>query len=484
MKKIFSIFAAILFAGSMMAGTVTLTNANIVAAGDAASGYQDWAVTDGASRTWNAHAIKNKHSNATADKHFLQLKKYVSSPAEAFYIQIPNLGENIQSITMTVSSTSKPMDGGGNAATVFFSASNSTSAAGDGVASGTGESSITIDASELALQTGYITAGGAVRIWDITVTTAAAPAVAKPIIGGDSPFFTSTHVTITCATTGSTVWYTTNGLDPDLAEDYTNEFPSAGLDITETTTFKAIAVTGTGLETKFSEIATKTFTKATASTIAEVIAANTGGSEGSAFLLNEVTVTYVNGKNTYAKDATGSILIYDQTLAGNAAAGSVLSGLVGKAKVYKSLPEISTVVTQPTVTPGTPVDPVELSVAPTVADNLNQYVKLKNVNFAAAATFTTSDNTTTATGTMGSTDLTFRNTFKIAQTIAAGKTYDIVAIVSTFDGLQILPISFTDVATAIDNTVADENVVKTIENGQLVIIKNGIRYNAQGNVLK
>ena len=41
-----------------------------------------------------------------------------------------------------------------------------------------------------------------------------------------------------------------------------------------------------------------------------------------------------------------------------------------------------------------------------------------------------------------------------------------------------------DVATAIDNTTIDTQVVKTIENGQLVIIKNGVKYNAQGTVVK
>ena len=39
-------------------------------------------------------------------------------------------------------------------------------------------------------------------------------------------------------------------------------------------------------------------------------------------------------------------------------------------------------------------------------------------------------------------------------------------------------------STAIDNTVADENVVKTIENGQLIIIKNGVKYNAQGTQIR
>ncbi len=38
--------------------------------------------------------------------------------------------------------------------------------------------------------------------------------------------------------------------------------------------------------------------------------------------------------------------------------------------------------------------------------------------------------------------------------------------------------------TAVNNIEAGEKAIKTIENGQLVIIKNGVRYNAQGTVVK
>ena len=155
-------------AGGGGSSTTTLTNANIVSAGDAANGYDSWSLSDGNSNSYTAYAIKNYHSNATKDKHFLQIKKYASSTA--YYIQIPALGTKITSITMTVSSTNQPMTGGGNSATLFFSSSNSTSATGTGIASGTGTSSVTIDASSLNLNTGYITASGAVRIWDIVIT--------------------------------------------------------------------------------------------------------------------------------------------------------------------------------------------------------------------------------------------------------------------------------------------------------------------------
>ena len=148
--------------------TVTLSNANIVAAGTGKTGYANWTMTDGNSNTWSAYAIKNQHSNATSAYHYLQIRKLNGSTA--YYIQVPQLGAKITQIVMTVSNTNNPMGNGGNSATLFFSNSNSTSAADDGVASGTGDASVTIDCSSLNLNTGYITTSLAVRIWDVTVT--------------------------------------------------------------------------------------------------------------------------------------------------------------------------------------------------------------------------------------------------------------------------------------------------------------------------
>ena len=150
--------------------SVTLTSAQIKA-GTGSSSYGACSATDGNGNTWNAYAIKNQHSAATSDYNFWQIKKYASSTA--YYVQVPTLGTKIKSITITVSSTSKPRGDGGNTATLYFSSSNSTSASGTGVASGTGASSITIDCSDLDLNAGYITASGAVRIWDVTVTYSA-----------------------------------------------------------------------------------------------------------------------------------------------------------------------------------------------------------------------------------------------------------------------------------------------------------------------
>ena len=169
MKKLLTFFLTALLAFAVgWAETATLSNANIVAAGTGKTGYQSWTISDSNNKTWNAYAIKNQHSNATSAYHYLQIRKYASNTA--YYIQVPEFGTKITQIVMTVSGSSQTMTGGGNSATLYFSNSNSTSATGAGVASATGASSVTIDCSSLNLNSGYITASAAVRIWDVTVT--------------------------------------------------------------------------------------------------------------------------------------------------------------------------------------------------------------------------------------------------------------------------------------------------------------------------
>lgn len=148
--------------------SVTLSNKNIVDAGEGKDAYSGWELIDEGGNIWNAYAIKKYHSNATKSNHYLQIKKYASSTA--YYLQLPKLGSKITGIKLTVTNTTSSMGSGSNTATLYFSSSNSTSTIGDGVASGTGALEVTIDASSLNLNTGYITASGAVRIWEVTVT--------------------------------------------------------------------------------------------------------------------------------------------------------------------------------------------------------------------------------------------------------------------------------------------------------------------------
>lgn len=92
----------------------------------------------------------------------------------------------------------------------------------------------------------------------------AAIAVAKPTISGETPFLTSTTVSLTQADADH-IYYTTNGDAPTTSSTEYN----ASFELNATTTVKAIAVKGSDV----SDVAEATFTKVTIMTVAEAKAA-------------------------------------------------------------------------------------------------------------------------------------------------------------------------------------------------------------------
>ena len=101
------------------------------------------------------------------------------------------------------------------------------------------------------------------RIKTATVTFSKATDVQTPVIAGATPFLHSTTVSITCATTGSTIYYTTDGTAPtSTSTEYTAPFT-----LSETATVKAIAYRGSDE----SVVSSKTFTKAVPVTVAKAL---------------------------------------------------------------------------------------------------------------------------------------------------------------------------------------------------------------------
>ena len=149
--------------------------------------------------------------------------------------------------------------------------------------------------------------------------------------------------------------------------------------------------------------------------------------------LNDVTVTYANGKNVYVKDETGSMLLY---LTANTTwkAGDKLSGIEGTLDIYNDLYEVKMTAEQVaavTATAGEAPAPVEFAVAPVAAD-MNKYIIVKNVSVAAGE-FTTSS-ATNLDLIIGEDTVVLHNNFRLAQTFAADKLYDVTAVVSVFKG--------------------------------------------------
>lgn len=155
--------------------------------------------------------------------------------------------------------------------------------------------------------------------------------------------------------------------------------------------------------------------------------------KGTELALNDVTVTYANGKNVYVKDETGSMLLY---LTANTTwkAGDKLSGIEGTLDIYNDLYEVKMTaeqVTAVTATAGEAPAPVEFAVAPVAAD-MNKYIIVKNVSVAAGEFKT--DKATNLDLIIGEDTVVLRNNFRLAQTFAADKLYDVTAVVSVFKG--------------------------------------------------
>lgn len=159
---------------------------------------------------------------------------------------------------------------------------------------------------------------------EITLADESGDYLAAPTISGTTNFTESATVTITAAE-GATIYYTTNGQDPDDREgtEYTTPFT-----ISKTTTVKAIAYKG-DLE---SSIATQEFTKKGIKAASDIAAFNSLADKDETVLtLNDAKVLYswtsLKGNNsTYIRDASGALCLYNAGL--DLKAGQILNGTV------------------------------------------------------------------------------------------------------------------------------------------------------------
>ena len=325
-----------------------------------------------------------------------------------------------------------------------------------------------------------LTTTAQVRVTQIVVTLAEQgdDFVLAPSIAGEVNFLNSTTVTIT-AEAGLDIYYTLDGTEPTNASTkYTAPF-----ELTETKTVKAIACDGD----KASSVVSKTFTKTALIGCAEASAL----ASGKVAYMKPFDVVYVveGAGYIYIQDETGVALIYDYNLDDQLKAGDHVEGFVGKSSPYNGLPELKpegVTYDDLTVTPGTAPAPTVVTTVPVAAD-VNKYVQFNGVSFKDAVSFT-SDNATNVTMLMGETEVTVRNSFKLEAELDADTMYNVVGFVAIYNSnIQIYFLSATEsnnTGTGLDNITIDTNITKTIVNGQLIIIKDGVKYNAQGQVVK
>ena len=256
------------------------------------------------------------------------------------------------------------------------------------------------------------------------------------------------NVTISSATDGATVYFTTDGTDPTTSSSVYSE----PISVSETTTIKAIAVKA-GLDN--STVATATYTILTTTTIAVARSA-----ENNATVYTGGTVTSVSGSTAYIQDATAAIVLYG----GNTNKLSVGDEVTvyGTKTEYSGLVEItnaqSTVVSQ-----GNEVSPALKTISEINTDysgsNSLQAMLVKIED--ATVTAINGDNTTIAQG-----ENTI-NIYKLSTEVSVNdKITSLVANIGCHNGVQLVNAKDVDVEQATEPAIVVETTMVELGQGE------------------
>ncbi|MDR1346170.1 MAG: chitobiase/beta-hexosaminidase C-terminal domain-containing protein [Bacteroidales bacterium] len=273
------------------------------------------------------------------------------------------------------------------------------------------------------------------RIYYIDVYVASnstSAVVATPTIAPTAGFYTTPQdITLGCDTADATIRYTLDGTDPTSASTlYTTPFQ-----LNTTATVKARAWKA-GLDS--SAVATATYTfPVEVSDIAAFMAAHSATSATVYKITGDVTFIYRNNRNIYVEDASGGLLIYDNTvpvITSTYTNGDVISGgILGTYTLYNGLSELIPVQDMaPSNTNNGAVAPVTATFAQLIANPasyMSRLVKVEGIAFDNGS-FNTSGATSITVRQAGD-SLTLRNSFKtVVLTVDSGILANVAALLS------------------------------------------------------
>lgn len=248
-------------------------------------------------------------------------------------------------------------------------------------------------------------------------------------------YFEQQSVTISCATDGATIHYTTDGTEPTPNSlQY-----SAPLNINVTTTLKAKGFKSGYIE---STTATATYTFPTLTTIAQAKAL-----PNNEYAMVQGIVNFIDGRNVYVQDGTGGICLFlnNNTVPSSLALGDMVQGY-GQKDVYNGLYELKNIDGGSNafsiVSTGNTL-PLEVkTIAEVLADGADalQCMRVK-IESATIGTINTSNNTPLTQG---------QNTINIYKIpaltgIEEGDMVDVIGVVGYYNAPQIRVAQASDV---------------------------------------
>lgn len=206
---------------------------------------------------------------------------------------------------------------------------------------------------------------------------------------------------------------------------------------------------------------------------------------GDTLFMKPVTVVYQNGDLTYLQDATGGALLYGATYSLNP--GDVVEGIVGLSAPNKSLPQMRglSYASDLTITASTAPEPMLLTELPNDSV-MNRYVRIEGLLLDGR--FTTASRTKKTAYTLDSLEIVLYNQFRIGYIFSTDKCYTVEGFVArNNDEIRIYPIAYEEhVLSAIDETTTIQAplVRKVFVNGQVCILRDGVRYNMLGQKIE
>lgn len=303
--------------------------------------------------------------------------------------------------------------------------------------------------------------------------TMPAGAVEAPVFSLDGGSYVGNQTLELSAQEGCKVYYTLDGTEPTPeSTEYTSP-----ITITETTTVKAIAVKD-GVS---SIVATETYNILQVMTLSDLHAAATKTDTDVAVNTDGWLCSGVRSSNVYFTDGAGKgILLYSNNH--GFSVGDKLSGVVVTTlTIYNGAAELKNLKADDenlTITPDQDVPVLEMEVSELSAASQGALVVLRGIVYKDGKFY--QDDAT----------ITPYKSFMTLPTFEEGAAYDITGVVSYYNTLQICPRSEADIVkvagTGIGSVCASQLSAdgKFVENGRVVIVKDGKKYNTAGQLQK
>ena len=258
--------------------------------------------------------------------------------------------------------------------------------------------------------------------------------VETPVISEPSgAYLQPITVNITCATEDARIYYTTDGTTPD--ENST--LYASPITISSTCMLKAKAFKG-GMDPSNAAFAEYTFPVEVAN-IADFKAAGALDNTVTYKITGNVTFVYRNGRRIFIQDATGGLLVYDNSnpvVTGTYNEGNIIAGgIIGTYTVYNGMSEMIPAADWASATGTVAVTPVVATAADVTGDFATYEARLVRINagvFTEEASFNTSDYTE-ATFADATGEIVVRNQFKTLDTIVnAGDSVDVIGLAAIY----------------------------------------------------